>query len=73
MPLQLSTAIPNAPRLGRMLFILLLVSSGTLLNARVFAHGDEIKTGADARGPVTLNAAQRQAIGLQTVTASTRT
>lgn len=73
MPLQLSTAIPNAPRLGRMLFILLLVSSGALPSARVFAHGDEIKTGADARGPVKLSAAQRQAIGLQTVAASTRT
>lgn len=72
MPLQLSPATRNTSRVHRLSLVLLLASSGALASARAFAHGDEIKTGTDARGPVTLNAAQRQAIGLQTAVAGTR-
>ena len=40
---------------------------------RAFAHGDQIEVGGGARGPITLNATQRQAIGLKTAPVDNRT
>lgn len=52
---------------------LLLLCLALTTTHRTFAHGDEIEVGGGARGPITLNAAQRQAIGLKTVPVDSRT
>jgi len=70
-PAILSSKSRAAPTKTRCIGVLLALSTLTPVSSS-FAHGGQIEVGESARGPVVLNDAQKQAIGLQVATADFR-
>lgn len=60
------------PSASHSCFAAALLAIAAISASTAFAHGEQIKTGSGARGPVSLTAAQVQALGLQTAVADLR-